>query len=347
MDVVFTDLHRRHSPRHEINMGQAIPTYEKPSRADTIHEQLSTDARFRFVERREFGRRPIEAVHHSGLVSFLETAWADLNASTGRDEFFPEVVLHSGLRDGMGPAPLPHTTVSAFGYWCYETATPLVEGTYVAARASVDVALTAAEIVRNGAPHAYGLCRPPGHHAAADVYGGFCFFNNAAIAAEHLATITDSRVTVLDVDYHHGNGTQQIFFERDDVQFVSLHGDPVYAYPWYTGHADEIGVGAGRGHNLNLPLPSETPDEVYERRLADACAEIATFGPSFLVVSLGVDTYWNDPISDFALTTDGYRRCGSIVRQLGLPTVVLQEGGYDIEAIGRNVHAWLAGLAGH
>ena len=347
MDVVFTDLHRRHSPRHEINMGQAIPTYEKPSRADTIHEQLSTDARFRFVERREFGRRPIEAVHHSGLVSFLETAWVDLNASTGRDEFFPEVVLHSGLRDGMGPAPLPHTTVSAFGYWCYETATPLVEGTYVAARASVDVALTAAEIVRNGAPHAYGLCRPPGHHAAADVYGGFCFFNNAAIAAEHLATITDSRVTVLDVDYHHGNGTQQIFYERDDVQFVSLHGDPERAYPWYIGYAEEIGAGAGRGSTINVPLAAETEDDHYVARLADVAEKIAAFHPSMVIVSLGVDTYWNDPISDLALTTDGYRRCGSIVRQLGLPTVVLQEGGYDIEAIGRNVHAWLAGLAGH
>ena len=347
MDVVFTDLHRRHSPSHEVNMGQAIPTYERPSRADTIHDQLRTDERFRFVDRRDFGRAPIEAVHHAGMISFLETAWDELHASTGRVEYFPEVVLHSALRDGMGPAPLPRSAVTGFGYWCYETATPLVEGTYVAARASVDVALTAAEIVRAGASHAYGLCRPPGHHAASDVYGGFCFFNNAAIVAEHLATTTGSKVTILDVDYHHGNGTQQIFFDRDDVQFVSLHGDPVHAYPWYTGHADEIGIGAGRGHNLNLPLPAETPDDVYERRLADACEVIASFGPSFLVVSLGVDTYWNDPISDFALTTDGYRRCGAIVRELGLPTVVLQEGGYDIEAIGRNVHAWLSGLADH
>jgi acetoin utilization deacetylase AcuC-like enzyme len=347
MDVVWTDLHRRHAPRHEINMGQAIPTYERPDRAETIRDELLTDSRYRFVDRREFGREPVEAVHHAGLIGFLESAWSELNTSTGRDEFFPEVVMHAGLRDGMGKAPLPQSAVTGFGYWCYETATPLVEGTYVAARASVDVALTAADIVLAGASYSYGLCRPPGHHAASDVYGGFCFFNNAAIVAHHVATTTGSKVTVLDVDYHHGNGTQQIFFDRDDVQFVSLHGDPVRAYPWYTGHADEIGTGVGRGTTLNFPLAAETPDDVYERRLADACVAIADFAPSLLVVSLGVDTYWNDPISDFALTTDGYRRCGAIVRQLGLPTVVLQEGGYDIEAIGRNVHAWLDGLAGH
>jgi len=345
MDVVWTDLHRGHAPQHEINMGQAIPTYERPSRAETIRDELIADSRFRFVDRREFGREPIRAVHHPGLESFLETAWTELNASSGRDEYFPEVVMHTGLRDGMGPARLPESAVTGFGYWCYETATPLVEGTYVAARASVDVALTAADIVLGGAPHAYGLCRPPGHHAASDVYGGFCFFNNAAIVAHRVAATTGTKVTVLDVDYHHGNGTQQIFYDRDDVQFVSLHGDPVRAYPWYTGHADEIGSGRGRGTTLNLPLPAETPDEVYVRRLADACASISSFGSSTLVVSLGVDTYWNDPISDLALTTDGYRRCGAIVRELGLPTIVLQEGGYDIEAIGRNVHAWLDGLA--
>jgi acetoin utilization deacetylase AcuC-like enzyme len=169
MDVVWTDLHRRHAPRHEINMGQAIPTYERPDRAETIRDELLTDSRFRFVDRREFGREPVEAVHHAGLIGFLESAWTELNASTGRDEFFPEVVMHAGLRDGMGKAPLPQSAVTGFGYWCYETATPLVEGTYVAARASVDVALTAADIVLTGASHSYGLCRPPGHHAASHV----------------------------------------------------------------------------------------------------------------------------------------------------------------------------------
>ena len=344
MDVVWTELHRLHSPLHEINMGQPIPTYEKPSRADTIHDQLATDARFRFVDPTDHGRSPIEAVHHAGLIDFLDGAWDELHARTGRTEFFPEAMLHPALRAGMGPAPLPVDAVSGLGYWCYETATPLAEGTYRAARASVDVALTAAEIVVGGARFAYGLCRPPGHHAAADVFGGFCFFNNAAIVAHHVAATTGSKVTVLDVDYHHGNGTQEIFYERDDVQFVSLHGDPKRAYPWYIGHAEETGSGAGRGTTVNVPLPAETPDDVYEIRLADVLSRIAAFGPSLVVLSLGVDTYWNDPISDLALTTEGYRRSGKLLGELGLPVVVLQEGGYDVEAIGRNVHAWLDGL---
>ena len=344
MDVVWTDLHRLHSPQHEINMGQPIPTYEKPSRAETIREQLLTDDRFRFVDRREYGKGPIEAVHHQGLIAFLESAWKELNARTGRTEFFPEAMLHPGLRAGMGNGPLPTNAIAGLGYWCYETATPLAEGTYEASRASVDVALTAAQIVLDGASTSYGLCRPPGHHAAADVFGGFCFFNNAAIVANHVAATTGTKVTVLDVDYHHGNGTQQIFYDRDDVQFVSLHGDPERAYPWYIGYAEETGAGAGRGSTINVPLAAETEDDYYVARLADVAEKIAAFRPSMVIVSLGVDTYWNDPISDLALTTEGYRRCGEVIRSLGLPTVVLQEGGYDIEAIGRNVHAWLSGL---
>ena len=344
MRVVWTDLHHRHSPKLEINLGHPIPTYERPDRAETIRRELEGDQRFSFTGLVEHGRAPIEAVHARGLIDWLETAWVEMHARTGRDEFAPEAMLHTGLRRGMGDVRPPDGAAAAFGYWCYETATPVVEGTYVAARASVDVALTAAEIVLAGEKSAFGLCRPPGHHAAADVFGGFCFFNNAAVVANHVATTTGTKVTVLDVDYHHGNGTQQIFYERDDVQFVSLHGDPVRAYPWFVGHADETGAGRGRGSTVNYPLPAETPDDVYVDRLADACARIAAFGPSLLVVSLGVDTYWNDPISDLALTTDGYRRCGEVLAGLGIPTVVLQEGGYDIEAIGRNVHAWLSPL---
>ena len=220
MDVVWTDLHRHQNPKMEINLGQPIPTYERPDRAETIRQQLETDARFSFVGLKEHGRAPIEAVHALGLIDYLEKAWPEIHAATGRHEFAPEAMLHVGLREGMSAARPPHGAAAAFGYWCYETATPMVEGTYIASRASVDVALTAAEKILAGAPSAYGLCRPPGHHAAANVFGGFCYFNNAAIAAHHVATTTGTKVTVLDVDYHHGNGTQQIFYERDDVQFV-------------------------------------------------------------------------------------------------------------------------------
>ena len=341
MDVVWTDLHRHQNPKLEINLGQPIPTYERGERAETIRRQLETDSRFRFVGLTEHGRAPIEAVHDEGLIDYLESAWPEMHRSTGRTEFAPEAMLHIGLRDGMSDARPPNGAAAAFGYWCYETATPLVEGTYLAARASVDVALTAAEKVLAGASSSYGLCRPPGHHAARSVFGGFCYFNNAAVVAHHVASTTGTKVTVLDVDYHHGNGTQQIFYERDDVQFVSLHGNPNRAYPWFIGHEDETGAGKGRGSNLNVVFEAEAEDDEDVDRLGIACESIAAFGPSMVIVSLGLDTYWNDPISDLALTTEGYRRCGEVVRQLGLPTVVLQEGGYDIEAIGRNVHAWL------
>jgi len=193
--------------------------------------------------------------------------------------------------------------------------------------------------------NSYGLCRPPGHHATTDLYGGYCFFNNAAIAAHHVASTTGTKVTVLDVDYHHGNGTQQIFYERDDVQFVSLHGDPARAYPYFTGYIDEVGSGKGRGSTLNVPLAARTDDDSYMKSLERACESIKKFGPSMIIVSLGLDTFITDPISDLALTTPGYDRCGALVGALGLPTVVLQEGGYDVNALGVNVQSWLHGLA--
>jgi acetoin utilization deacetylase AcuC-like enzyme len=177
------------------------------------------------------------------------------------------------------------------------------------------------------------------------VYGGYCFFNNAAIVAHHVASTTGTKVTVLDVDYHHGNGTQQIFYERDDVQFVSLHGDPERAYPYLTGFADETGAGVGAGATLNVPMHARATDDEYLEALAKAAEAITAFGPSMVVVSLGLDTYEHDPISDLALTASGFEACGRLVGGLGLPTVVLQEGGYADEALGENARRWLTGIA--
>jgi acetoin utilization deacetylase AcuC-like enzyme len=199
--------------------------------------------------------------------------------------------------------------------------------------------------VLDGDATSYGLCRPPGHHASTFLYGGYCYFNNAAVAAHHAAATTGGKVTVLDVDYHHGNGTQQIFYDRGDVQYVSLHGDPIRAYPYTIGYADETGTGDGQGANLNIPLPAKTDDETYLGHLSRALEAIAAFRPTVLVVSLGLDTYLTDPICDLALTTDGFGACGRLVGELDLPTVVLQEGGYDIDALGENVRRWLLGLA--
>lgn len=345
MKVVYTPAHLLHNPEREWEGAIVIKAWEHVGRGEAIRETLQADERFEFLEPTEWGVAPIEAVHNPGLVRFIEEGWAEYaKYFPEMRELVPFIFGRQVLRDKMGEGPEPKHPFGRAGYWCFETATPMVEGTYVAARGAVDTALTTTKLVLDGETAAYGLCRPPGHHATADVYGGYCFFNNAAVAAHHVASTTGAKVTILDVDYHHGNGTQQIFYDRDDVQYVSLHGDPVRAYPYSVGHADETGTGRGLGYNINYPMKYRADDDAFCAALEDACEKISAFGPSLLIVSLGLDTYITDPISDLAVTTEGMGRCGAIVRQLGLPTVVLQEGGYDVGALGANVHSWLLGL---
>jgi len=343
--VAWTPVHRRHAPTLEIEFGRPVAQYELPARADEIHQALvEAPESFRLVEPVSHGTGPIEAVHDPGLVSFLGTAWEQVYGEEGLAEAVPDTVVHPALRAGMGPAPAPAGAAARLGYWCFETMTPLVEGTYDAARAAVDVALTAADLVLAGESVAYGLCRPPGHHAPTAAYGGYCYFNNSAIAAHAMASSTGTKVTVLDVDYHHGNGTQQIFYERGDVQYVSLHGDPNRAYPYFAGYAEETGAGPGSGANLNLPLPAGTDDDRYLATLGQAIDAIEAFDPAFVVVSLGVDTFHLDPIADFALSTEAFTRSAAAVAGLSRPVLVLQEGGYHLPSIGANVCAWLEGL---
>lgn len=230
------------------------------------------------------------------------------------------------------------------GYYAYDAGTPIVEGTWDAALAGAQSALTAAALVANGAPAAYALCRPPGHHAGHATYGGYCFLNNAAIAAQYLRDQGRARVAVLDVDYHHGNGTQDIFWERADVLTVSIHGTPESEYPFFRGYADECGAGPGLGFNHNFPLPRGTDWEVWRAALAEALARIRAFAPEALVVSLGVDTYEHDPISAFKLKESDYPLMGAAIAGLGLPTVFVQEGGYAVAEIGRNVAGVLTGF---
>ncbi|NNE11532.1 MAG: histone deacetylase family protein [Ilumatobacter sp.] len=346
MKVVYTLRHRLHHPEQEIEGGRLQEPFEHPGRAEIIRSALAADEAFEFVPPDEWGTAPIEAVHAPGLVAFLETAWEEYQQSHPyTHDVVPDVFALPALRAGMGDPAEPTDIGMRLGWWCFETTTPLTHGTYDAARSSVDVALTAADLVVNGEQVAYGLCRPPGHHAAHAVYGGYCFFNNAAVVAHHLAVATDGgKVAVLDVDYHHGNGTQQIFYGRDDIPFVSLHGDPDRAYPYLTGHRDETGAGKGVGATSNYPLPARIEDDDYLDALSAACADVASSGAETLVVSLGLDTYFDDPISDFALTADGLERCGAMIRDLGLPTVVLQEGGYATDDLGENARRWLHGI---
>ena len=209
----------------------------------------------------------------------------------------------------------------------------------------MDVALTAADLVLDTDAVVYGLCRPPGHHAARSLYGGFCYFNNAAIAANYVVQRTASRVAILDLDYHHGNGTQQIFYARNDVLYVSLHADPRFAFPYFSGHADERGAGPGVGFTLNIALAAGTTDATYLAQLERGLEAIIRFAPSVLVVSLGIDTYAHDPLGDFALTTPVYAACGRRVASIAESLVVLQEGGYYLPDLGENVRQFLLGCA--
>ena len=277
------------------------------------------------------------------MVRFLESAWADWEEQKPGSDPLVDTVLHARLREGMDRGAQPHGIGAALGYWCFDSSTPLSRGSYGAARAAVDVALTTADLVLNGEPIAYGMCRPPGHHAAHAMFGGYCFFNNAAIAAQYLVARTKERVAILDVDYHHGNGTQQIFYRRADVFFASVHGDPNFAYPYFTGFREERGAGAGEGTTLNRPLPAGCDMARYGEALEEVIVALAASRPSVVVVSLGFDTYSEDPIADFSLTTGDLAEVGRRVGQIDAPLVVLQEGGYHVADLGTNAVAWLRG----
>ena len=338
--VVAGDAHRAHDPPYEVNYGEVVrPVYERVDRAERIRDALAA-AGHPLVEPAPHGIEPVLAVHEPGLLGFLEQGWAAWRADGGPEVLIPDSfpiprLGRGGGRDLGGGVGRP-------GWFCFDTATPMVAGSFPAALAAADAALTAADLVAAGAPAAYALCRPPGHHAGPGYYGGFCFLNNAAIAARSLQRL--GRVAVVDVDFHHGNGTQDVFWEDPEVLYVSLHGDPAGHYPHFTGAADETGGGAGAGTNRNLPLPDGTGDDEYLASLAEAMAVVAGFDPATLVVSAGFDTFAGDPIGAFQVTTGGFRRIGAALAAAGRPTVVVQEGGYAVEALGANALALLRGV---
>jgi acetoin utilization deacetylase AcuC-like enzyme len=349
MRVVYTPAHLDHDARMQTSMGVQIPANEIPERAERIRATLEADGGFELVAPTEHGEDPITAVHDPGLLDFMREAWQDtVKAGIRNDYLAPETIasafVYEGMSDALRREP-PHIAGRA-GYRALDTSSPIVAGTYAAARGAVDVALTAVDLVLGGETAAYGLCRPPGHHAARSMYGGYCYFNNAAIAAEAIARQTGEPVSILDVDYHHGNGTEQIFWRRGDVLYVSLHAHPDREYPYFLGWPDETGEGPGAGANLNLPLPAGVSDEGYLEALERGLERIASHPGSVLVVSLGFDTYRLDPLGDFALTTEVYHEVGRRAAAIGKRLVILQEGGYYVPALGDNALAWLRGAGG-
>ncbi len=334
MKVIYDESHLKHRPQHFVVSGQVTPSPEVPERAERLLAAVR-EAGYAVEAPEDCGPGPRAAVHTPEYLDFLEhamTRWARIEGASA--EIVPNV--HPNGRAGGYPA----SVVGQAGYHMADTACPISEGTWEAACAAAASAVHAARLVRDGAEAAYALCRPPGHHAYADTAGGFCFLNNTAIAAQDLVA-TGRRVAILDVDVHHGNGTQGIFYRRADVLTVSLHADPVRFYPFFWGYAAERGEGEGLGANLNVPLPRGTGDEAYLEALEKALRRIRSFAPDVLVVALGLDAHEGDPFKGLAITTEGFGRIGAAVKSLGLPTVLVQEGGYLSDDLGANLAAFL------
>lgn len=327
-------LHQLHAPAQEFFRGNRVECFEKPARADYV-EQALCHAGYDLLPPDTDATATLTLVHDRRYLDFLASAWMEweaLDPNNATTQPFPSVWPVRTLRSDMEPVNF----IAKLGLYSMDNGTPLAPGSWKAAKAGADAAASAAMRVAKGAAGAFCCTRPPGHHAGSDFMGGYCLLNNAAVAAQTLLNQGAQRVVVLDVDYHHGNGTQSIFYQRSDVLFVSIHGDPQTEYPFYLGYADEQGEGAGLGFNLNLPLPAGSSAERWFSALEIACARITKYAPDALVVSLGLDTYAGDPISRFALVTDDFSTLGRRLATLGLPTAMVLEGGYAAAELGIN-----------
>jgi len=322
-------VNQEHSIHHVNDRGYV----EAPVRIASIRKELEKTPLFEEMPARSYGAGPIEKVHDAGFVSFLKKACASVPPGKS---VYPYVFP---VRNRARP---PHELPLRAGYYCIDTFTPLNANAYKAARLSVDCALTGAECLLDGSRAAYALVRPPGHHAERAAFGGFCYFNSSAIAANYLSE--HGRVVLLDIDYHHGNGAQDIFWRRRDVLTISLHGHPRYTYPYFSGFEDEKGEEDGKGYNVNIPLPENLDGEAYRKSLVGALGRIEKFAPQFLVVALGLDTAKGDPTGSFRLLARDFADNGRLIGELALPTLVVQEGGYRTQTLGVNARHFFTGL---
>ncbi len=338
-----------HVPGAEIWVGVRTPGTELPERAARIETALRA-ANHRVVESAAYGDDVLLAVHDPRLVEHLRTVWArwveaGFPEDPGQDRVVPYLIPSAGMLDGL-PEREPTAVHAAAGRWCYDTMTLVGPGTWAAARAAVDVTLTAVDAVVAGEPLAYALTRPPGHHVTRSAYGGSCYLNNAAVAAQALRDAGHELVAVVDIDAHHGNGTQAVFYDRADLLYASLHVDPGEGwFPHYAGFADETGRRTGLGANLNLPLAPGTADDRWLDALDRIVAAVDAGRATALVVSLGVDAAAADPESPLQVSHDGFEEAGRRLASLGLPTVAVQEGGYHLDTLGDLVAVTLRGLA--
>ncbi|MDD9738912.1 histone deacetylase family protein [Marinovum sp. SP66] len=337
MKAIFDPRQWHHDPKHFMANGAIRPNPEQPRRIEVL-KSAAEEAGCDFQAPADAGLGPIAAVHTPEYLTFLETIHTRWRRIEGAGE---EVIpnIHPANRCDS----YPKSAVGQAGYHQADTACPISQGTWDAAYWSAQSAVTGADLLRAGAQAAYALSRPPGHHAFADLAGGFCFLNNSGIAAERLRA-AGLRPAILDVDVHHGNGTQGMFYERDDVLTVSIHADPARFYPFFWGHAQERGAGRGLGCNLNLPLPLGTNDDGFLEALTTALQRVRNFGTEALVVALGLDASIDDPFQGLAVTQDGFARIGAAIAATGLPVLFVQEGGYLSDTLGANLTRTLTGF---
>ena len=341
MKTFHNPEHARHQGREEMFRGRMVPCHEVPARLDYVLQELKRRSQGS-LHAPEVADADLDAaiarVHDLRYTQFLATAWDEwvaMDPANAQRDALPSV-WPLGNRHAFRTDVLPANFAAQLGLFSFDSGSPLMAGTWTAARAGAACAVAAARAVHGGARAAFALTRPPGHHAGPDFFGGYCFLNNGAIAAQTLRDLGHAKVAVLDIDYHHGNGTQTIFYERADVLTVSIHGDPMTEYPFFLGHADERGAGAGEGFNLNIPLPRGTGFATWCEALDRAIEAVEDFGADALVVPMGMDTFKGDPISGFTLESSDYDTVGRLIAAAGLPTVFTFEGGYAVDEVGVN-----------
>ncbi|WP_321848114.1 histone deacetylase family protein [Pseudomonas paraveronii] len=338
MKTFFHPAQRLHHPRSYLSRGQMREPQELPARVDpllAVVQQLG----YPLIEPDDYGQKPLAAVHSLAYLDYLSTAYQQWHEVP--DDWGDEVMSNIYIREGN---PLRGILGKTARYLA-DGSCPIGAHTWQAAYWSAQSAVAAARAVIDGEPAAYALCRPPGHHAREEGAGGFCFLNNAAIAAQELRS-RFGKVAILDTDMHHGQGIQEIFYERDDVLYVSIHGDPTNFYPVVAGFDDETGTGRGEGFNLNLPMAHGSSEADFFACMDQAEVALRAFAPDVLVLSLGFDIYENDPQSKVSVTHEGFRLLGQRIKDLGLPCVVVQEGGYDIATLDENASRFFNGISG-
>ncbi|KAJ3270577.1 hypothetical protein HDV01_007727 [Terramyces sp. JEL0728] len=343
MLVIYTEKHKEHNPKFYFSLGRMEDFPEMPSRAEAVIDAIREREIGSVIQPRDFGLEPIKRIHSERYIEYLLNAYGNWLKIGGN----PEACIPDTFAINLDPqirqlADEAKNKYAQAGSFAFDTAAVITKGTYGAAYEAVQVALTGAEIILNSANAAFALCRPPGtnklisgHHSETSLAGGFCYFNSAAIAAQYLIDKTNSKVAVLDVDYHHGNGTQTIFYKKNNPLFVSLHGKGDYPYFW--GSELEQGDADGLGYNVNVPLPIGTNDEDYLASLKQVIdSKIKVYQPTYLVVSLGLDTFGGDPVGGFSLTSAAFCTIGELIASINVPTLFVMEGGYAVKELGEN-----------